>query len=347
MVDIFLHEIDDTDNTQWSMSRSVKWIPKYFSSIPQMLKDKGIYLGTEYNVAGITVNDFLSCDPADLPKDTMFELCNNSYIQLPKDIKHQLQKCPNVILQDHMQVLYATGKQDHNMHYASGEAFGIPIWLLCTIADTIEADSLPDFCISDTPGLALCLVNKPKPFRLDMLEELYQQDLLDNVDWTLSISIPIRTGTKEKVKLWASRTSHPFVQRFKDILPKQLHTDSYADCVYLPPDLAGNYQWSVCCETYDDVHFATEKTFKAFIGCMAPLTVAPAGFNKHMEAMGFQMPGNYDHLAGAERIQAIAQILKTDTTDYTNLIKHNYDLITNNTAISELIAERITREYSL
>ena len=347
IVDIFLQQTYDTDDGKWGVKRAVRYISKYFSNIVHILKDRDVHLGTTYGICGLELKDFLSLDPESLPADTVFELCNATYMQLPSDIKYQLHKRPNVMLHDYMQVLYATGKQDSKMHYSSGEAFGIPTWLLSTVADTIEADSLADFRISDTPGLALCLVNKPRPFRLDMLEELYQQNLLDEVDWTLGIMLPIVPDKVEVIKLWASRTTHPFVQRFKDALPKQLYTYSYTDCVYLPPDLAGNYQWSVCCETYNDVHFATEKTFKAFLGCMAPLTVAPAGFNKHLEAMGFQMPGDYDHLQGEERIQAIAQILKSDTTDYTNLIKHNYDLITNNTAISELIADRIVNEYKL
>ena len=263
-------------------------------------------------------------------------------------VRKRLQDLSHIIrLQDYMQVLYVTGTQDRNMRYASGEAFGVPIWLLCTVADTIEADCLADFHVSDVPGLALCMVNKPRQWRLDMLEELYQQELLDTgVDWTLSISLPILQSKYERIQKWASRETHPFVQRFKHVLPKAMHAEWYNECVYLPSQLVGNYKWNICCETYDHAHFVTEKTIKSFLGCMAPLTVAPAGFNQHLEAMGFQMPGNYDHLEGKERIQAIAQILKTDNTDYTDLIKHNYDLITNRTAISELIANRIVNEYS-
>jgi len=347
IVDIFLRETKDSDYSSWTPLRSVANIMEHFGSIPQLLEDRGVHLGTAYGAGGINIDDFLSLDPGHLPHDTVFELCNCAYLQLPQAIKYQLHTRSNVILHDYMQVLYATKqKHDTSMRYASGEVFGIPTWLLSTVADSYSI-GLAKFHISDTPGLALCLNNKPQLHRLNMLEELYQQDLLDQVDWTLAIALPYNHKNNERISQWASDVSHPFVQRFQLDLPRLLHVDSYSDCVFLPQDLVGNYRWYISCETYSDVHFATEKTFKAFLGCMAPLTVAPAGFNKYLEELGFQMPGNYDHLEGEERIQAIAQLLKTDLTDYTNLIKHNYELVTNNKAISECLTSRIAREYTL
>lgn len=322
----------------------IQHINTHFSSIVRILSDSDVHVGIQYGSTGIELTDFLLTEPSD---DTLFELYSGTYNKLPNNLQQQLIDRNDVILQDHQEVSYALVKHD-NMRYASGEAFGIPVWLLATIAQTYKQNQNTHlFYVSPTPGLAMCLVNKPRVFRLNMLEELYQQDLLDATTWTLSVSLPITEPQTKSVIEWASLSSHPFVERFKDLLPKTMYIEHYRDCVWLPQELTGSHQWYISCETSDTVHFATEKTFKAFLGCMAPLTVAPAGFNKHLEAMGFQMPGNYDHLEGIERIQAIAQIIKTDNTDYTNLIEHNYNLITDKKAIGCLIANRIIEEYQI
>lgn len=317
----------------------IRHINTYFDNVVNILKNNNVYVGTQYGSTGIELTDFLLTEPTD---DTLFELYSSTFNKLPNNLQQQLRNRNDVILQDHQEVSYALNKHD-DMRYASGEAFGIPIWLMSTIAQS----STHSFYMSPAPGLAMCLVNKPRKFRLDMLEELYQQDLLDLTTWTLSVTLPINELDTSRITNWASFSSHPFVERFKDLLPKTMYIEHYRECVWLPQQLTGSHQWYISCETSDTVHFATEKTFKAFLGCMAPLTVAPAGFNKHLEAMGFQLPGNYDHLDGIERIQAIAQIIKTDNTDYTDLIKHNYNLITDKQAISELIVNRIIKEYKL
>lgn len=322
----------------------VEHIDTYFTNIIYMLLEYDVHVGTKYGSVGIELKDFLH-----LPQqsDTIFEMCSVAYHSLSKQLKQQVSSRRDVILQDHSQVLYATKGKDTRMRYASGEAFGIPLWLLSTIANTKESNNLREFYISPTPKLALCLINKPRKFRLNMLEELYQQNLLDKTIWALSFDIPRPGTTPQHTPLdFVKTANHPFVKRFRHLLPKRIHIDTYKQCVWLPSELVGSCKWCISCETYENVHFATEKTFKAFLGCMVPLTVAPAGFNRHLEDMGFIMPGSYDHLSGNERIQAIAQILKIDHSDYTEVIKHNYDLITNTRAMGQLIADRIVAEYT-
>ena len=82
IVDIFLQDTQHIDNNVWCVNRAVKHIPKYFNDIPQLLNNRGVYLGTNYGTKGITVDDFLSLAPEQLPADTVFELCSVTYSEL-------------------------------------------------------------------------------------------------------------------------------------------------------------------------------------------------------------------------------------------------------------------------
>ena len=319
-------------------------VRKYYGSeVLVQLNKHNIHLGILYGTSGIELSDFLLLDS--VPPGVLFEMCAVTYSHLPAPIKKQLKKYKDcIILQDHMQVLYTQSKVNHKT--ASGTAEGVPMWLLCTMADAFETNNIStQFPHSDTPGLAICLVNKMRKHRLDMLEQLHQSNLLDQVDWTCSVTLP-PDDTVAYLRLLKHK-AHPFVARYKDQLPKNMHIDTYKECVTFPQRMHGNYKWMICCETYDNVPFATEKTFKAFLSGAIPLTVACKGFNQHLLDMGFLMPGDYDHFSGKRRAKRIAEILQTDNTDYTEIAKHNYERIMDVRGISTIIAQRIKEQYTL
>ena len=306
------------------------------------LAEYDIHLGTTYGAKGIELNDFL--DLPHMPDNTVFELCAETYRRLPKATRLKIKEREhNVVLQDYMQVLYEKNRIDFKT--IKGTADGIPIWILATLADHIQNNNIPDtLVLSQNPKLASVLINKPRKFRLDMLEQLYQHNLLDRCEWSMCVILPPNVDNAKRMLM---NNKHPFVIRHMDQLPRYTSTiNNYGDCVQLPEQYHGQFKWMICCETYDDVPFVTEKTIKAFISGAVPLTVAPPGFNKLLEDMGFCFPGDYDHLSGIERIKEICNILENDHNNYEECVQQNFALISDKHKIVNLIAQRIQEQFN-
>lgn len=328
----------------------VKNIASVFgTSVINKLAELGISLGYKYGSRGIDVFTLMasSVDP-----DDVYEICPYTFGSLTK--KQQQILCKhNVIVHDLMEGGHLL--DTINTNTVTGCIDSVPIFLLCTIANSIVTGNISKTIPhTSQKQRAIVPIHKARPERLDMLEMLYQENILRECDWSLylhdndhGVAGDFLASPNLSTNRWSEANSHPFVRKHKHLLPKVLDTiPTFAECLPLNKKYHGVYKWHIACETYQHRSFITEKTFKAFIGGHIPLTVAPPGFNKCIEQyLGFKMPGDYDHLSGISRVQKIAQIVKRNEQDYTEIIQYNHTRIMSVDTVSEIIANSINRAY--
>jgi hypothetical protein len=328
----------------------------YGSEITNQLANHSIFLARKFGPTGIDIYDLLLQSPTNFA-DTVFELDCQTYGSYPAAIKKRLEHY-NVVVHDFMEGGFCLQDIDVLPGTASvtGSVNDLPIFMLSTLAESIRTNNLcSEFPVCTEKKLAIVPVHKPRSIRLDLLHALDQNNLLEHCDWSLWFN----TGDIGKLgdfahspnvskDRWIDQLQHPFVQKHWHALPKQLdHIETFEECVPLHKQYHGKYRWHIVCETYTNLCFATEKTFKAFVAGHVPLTVAPPGFNCLVEELGFVMPGDYDNLKGESRITRIIEILKGDHSDRTEIAKHNYQLATSVESTSAIIVNRIRRLINL
>jgi len=208
-------------------------------------------------------------------------------------------------------------------------------------------------------------VHKPRPSRLLTLSKLWQEGMLNNADWSLTIDFEnkkIRSDWfhsknvsehRHKKSLNQSQLVIDFIEQHKQQIPKQLVgvPDEWKWCGAVSPDWIGNYNAYIGIDTYNnldsrvlkDVCFYTEKTFKGFLLNAPVYTIANAGFNKLLEHYGFYMPGDYDHLEGEERIDAVIESIKHTDWDK-DKVANNYKLANNKMFWVELITTTLLEQ---
>jgi hypothetical protein len=347
LVDIFIG-----DTTNCYSHGFVKNINHYYSSlITKHLDDANILLGKQFGSNGLTVTELLA-NKYTLNESTFFEMDINTYLSCPTVIRNMLLQY-NIIVHDYMEGgwFLSEHKIPEEFTVLTGSANSIPIFMLCTMANSRATGNVNNNLDMHRNKLALVPIHKPRPWRLDVLAALDDRDLLDRCDWSLWFNLgdegapgDFAVSPNVSKARWGEHVEHPFVKKHFDVLPKQLDViDHFDDCLPLHTDYHNQYRWHIVAETYMTNYFATEKTFKAFIGGHVPLTVAKPGFNKCLEDLGFIMPGNYDHLEGNERIDAIVDMVAEDTNDYTDVIVHNHDIIINHAdkIVADCIKKRL------
>ena len=314
------------------------------------LSDLGVSTGNHFGTQGIDYKVLLS-NGVDYPY-TIFEICPKSYANIPAGAKKLLNKHYNIIVHDYMEGGF-TLTDINDVSTVTGEISDVPVFMLFTLLRSWESDNvLPEFPNKSNKKLAIIPVHKPREHRLEALHQIDQAGLLDQCDWSLFLTqnetVPgdFVNGPNVSVDRWSHVVEHSFISKYRSQLPKILdHIESFADCLPLNKKYHGGYNWMVVCETYPDNFFVTEKTIKAFIGGIMPLIVGAPGFVKHLTEFGFKLVDGYDHLSDSDRIGAIVDIMQHDHANYADLAEHNYNLITNQEAISSKLAHRILTAY--
>ena len=324
----------------------------YGTEMIDQLEKSNILLARRFKHTGIDVYELLLKSPLEFA-DTVFELDWQSYASYPTSVKKRLAHY-NVVVHDFMEGGFCLQNIDvlPGIKSLTGSADQLPVYMLSTLAESIRTNNLcKHFPEYTDKKLAIVPIHKPRTFRLDLLEALDQAGLLDYCDWSLWFNTGdvgeignFSQSPNVSARRWSEQIHHPFVQKHWHLLPKPLdYIESIEECVPLHKQYHGKYKWHIVCETYMNLFFATEKTFKAFVAGHIPLTVAPAGFNSLLEKIGFVMPGDYDSLSGQHRISKIIETLKNDHTDYTEVAKHNYHLATSVEKTSSIIVDRLSR----
>ena len=208
-------------------------------------------------------------------------------------------------------------------------------------------------------------VHKPRPSRLLTLSKLWQEGMLDNADWSLTIDFENKKITSDwfhsknvsehrhKKSLSQSQLVIDFIEQHKQQIPKQLVgvPDEWKWCGAVSPNWIGKYNAYIGIDTHNnldsrvlkDVCFYTEKTFKGFLLNAPVYTIANAGFNKLLEHYGFYMPGDYDHLEGEARIDAVIKSIRHTDWDK-DKVANNYRLANNKMFWVDLITATLLEQ---
>lgn len=324
------------------------------SYIIQELAQHNIFIGTRYGTKGVTIESVVNGD-VDIT-DTVFEIDQFTYAMLTPLMQRALHKIPHIVhdLTEGGDFLKNRNKHSITMSGSihSEHDINMVLYWLCTLSASIATSNITPQCPAQVEQtLAIVPIHKARNNRVQMLHSLDQRGVLDYCDWSLWLNFDadnvlgdFERSPNVSVNRWTYASTHPFVQKYQRLLPKKLDSiELIDDCVPLPKQYHGKHRWHVVCETFDHRYFVTEKTFKAFIGGAVPLTVAKAGFNSHLEKIGFVLPGNYDHLHGQERIDAIADMIESDCNDYTEIVQHNWHLATDKKRVAQIFVQPLVK----
>lgn len=246
----------------------------------------------------------------------------------------------------------ATSGMDCLDHYEgiSGTLY-IPYFLMLTAWEAKNTGNFPKQLNFDQPKKsALVPVHKPRLHRVSMLSWLDKADVLSDSDWSLTIDFEQEgelndfwktpnVNIKRFNNLLSNDDAVDFISKYKNQLPKKLvdnDIEHFSQCIVLPAELAGKYNWYVAVETYDYLMFPTEKTFKGFVAGLPVLVCAHSGFGKKLQNWyGFQLPllERYDQhgISGEDwsRFSAIADIVKENPSTDTAMLEHNHRIMNN------------------
>lgn len=227
-----------------------------------------------------------------------------------------------------------------NMHY----------FPLLTLWETRRTNNIPSLEQVRTPMEkrkgALIPVHKPRIHRVAMLSAMDKRGLLEDADWSLTVNFDEDGESGDFLK-----TPNVSVARFQDVamssfvgkhkhsIPRTLPNDTvknFADCIPLDKQFAGQYKWYVSCETYNDLIFVTEKTYKGFIGGMPVALIGAQHTARQLTTdLEFEMPyyelyddENIANHSDHNRYQRVCDIIQSYTVDQ-DIINYNFDLATN------------------
>lgn len=250
----------------------------------------------------------------------------------------------------------------------------IPIWVIFTIlANKFYINLVFDRSFKEQQRTLLSYSSKkfglfpnrkPRLPRVSLLAELEHKDLLNLFDWSLVYSKEelgnkidyghfinnfesnsiIEKNSNDKIKSFLS--NHSFPKVFVD----SKH-ETTGDCVGPADAWFGKYKYYVSAETcvypgqisFGTLGDLTEKTFKAMCIGAYPFVLGVPGSEDQLRGLGFRINDyGYDNLLGYERIVAICNIieqLSMQPDDVSEIILHNFDLITSPAFLARLVTE--------
>lgn len=233
---------------------------------------------------------------------------------------------------------------------------------LLTLVNSEAVKSLPTSLPTHNPTKKLLFpVRKARLNRLLALSRFWEEGLLENADWSLVIDFDnnyaknswskSRTVSENRFSgnLNYNESIQKFIEHHKHLIPKNLSDVpaqwEYASAIHRK--WINRYETYVGAETYENINtnvmnnvdFITEKTFKGFLLNCPVLTLNNKDSNKWLEKLGFYMPGDYDHLEGLDRIEAVINYVKNPKFD-SERIRKNYELITDKKFLIDTIVKK-------
>jgi len=187
----------------------------------------------------------------------------------------------------------------------------------------------------DNQPKEFCLIPtfKPRTPRIKLLSYLEKIQVLDSCDWSCGYNLAkidrIDKLGKEEIQ-FLSR--HNFPKLFKnieiDLGPRSVPQTNWFN----------KYNYYVSAETYmgdeygnemGNIGFISEKTYKSFMIGAAPIIYGPPKSNEYLNKLGFKTMLSDEYCADYKAIGGFLEKQLTSVTYEKNLVKHNFDLITN------------------
>ena len=244
-----------------------------------------------------------------------------------------------------------SGMENFNFIAGVRNTVNIPYFMLLTSWECHSKALIPDPKQFMKPvKSALVPVHKPRMHRIKMLAQLDKMNLLNVCDWSLTVNQhsggefgDFQHTPNVSLARFNFLTTDPvcksFYEKYQHQLPKSLVNNDiseFSECIPLPVQLAGKYQWYVSCETYTHMQFVTEKTYKAFMCGLPVLLVADANTAKSFSKdTGFELPyhDRYDDYGISDqdhnRFKHIAELIAENPAVHKDTIMHNFNLINN------------------
>lgn len=353
--------------------------------IREQLKPYDIWLGKYYGVEGITVTEVFSttvdhdntiyCIPIEkfarlskvqatrLLRELKLMICDYSEGGfLIKEYLKQINNTWETITDQVRQVIISTSSLECFDHIARTHSTLIMHYFpLLTLWETIRTDNLPSLEQIRTPmekrKKLLVPVHKPRHNRIKMLSALDKRGLLEDADWSLTVNFDEDGQPGDFLKTpnvgvsrFRDSAMTPFVAKYKHTLPRTLPNDTvkkFADCIPLDKRFAGQYMWYISCETYSDLNFITEKTFKGFLAGL-PVLIAGAQHNAEqlIDRLEFKMPfmDRYDELPTDDHdhsfCQRICDIVQSESVDQ-EIIDYNFNVASNKKYLIATVMEQL------
>ena len=229
----------------------------------------------------------------------------------------------------------------------------------------MRTGNMPDRSCLDIKNkkIAISSNHKPRLNRLLFLASLHKKDLLKEVDWSLTVNFdepgeyndyfksPNVSGQRFKSNLVDTEDIRIFIDAYRSEIPKLLPESSitlFSDCIPFNKRYAGKYHWSIACETYTDILFPTEKTFKSMLAGLPVLTVGGVGLNQHIQSMGFDMPYSdlYDNLTADHlRVEKVIDVMCNYKADNES-IEYNFNLMSDANYLANLAVQPIIKFFT-
>ena len=341
--------------------------------ILEKLQSYDIWIGQQYGTDGITITDVFGpgvdrdnttyCIPIEkfamlskvqatlLLSELKLIVCDYSeggFLIREFMGKHK-QSWENITTQIRDVIISHSGLESFDHIVGTSRTLCMHYFPLLALWETIRTNNVPSLEQVQTPmekrKSVLVPVHKPRRHRVDMLSTMDAYGLLADADWSLTVNFDedgelgdfLRTPNVSVTRFYETAMSS-FVGKHKHILPKTLPNDTvkqFADCIPLDKQFAGQYKWFVSCETYSDLVFVTEKTYKGFIGGMPVALVGAMDTGKQLNrALEFEIPfiDDYDGCCIANsdhtRYKRVCELLQSKTVDQ-DIIDYNFNLATN------------------
>lgn len=366
LVDIFLNKNNDDKYLGEFVTNTAE---HYGTAVYQYLRSCNILLASTHGVNGIPLTQLLSQQHTS--NKVYYEISILDFIALPRAHRQLLTEKFSLILYDFMEggenlqfnpdkslALLATAKEViiitstyENFNYMGPNVrtITLPLFAHMVVSKSARNANIgiaePDW--NSVPDkLAMVMTRKPKPERLALLMRLDELNLLDSCTWSLAVNLDPNieefktiTPIKWKHSIESVRFAK-FIDKYRNRLPLFLPGEEVSDynIVTMDPSWFNSHKWYVLCESDMSRHFITEKTFKGMMLGMPVLTVAGAGYNQHLEKLGFQMPMDFDHLSGEERATAVVEYMLSARPDV-DQARHNFQLLNNHSFMVKLATQ--------
>lgn len=314
----------------------------------------GILCGERYGVQGISIYELLVTGDQ---SDTVYEIGVSEFAALPSRIKNKISKY-RLIVHDYCEAGLSVGNmtgntqlfnyiaQAPNLIFSSDnlDLSDYPVYkhLYQTVADTREL-GVPTQ--NRAPSRSLLIPAwKPRVHRIDLLKKFDDLGLLSNSEWSLHCEYnalysestkdlnPKLTDKHSIINMeWVDEwfySAHPFVTKYQSILPKSIYQPEgkYKSPNILHNDLHWDFSWYVCLETYFDIPFITEKTFKGFASGLPVILYGNKRMHDSLTQHGFRCLTAYGDTPEEQHSSILSQI---QTTFNPADVMHNYNLVNN------------------
>lgn len=236
-------------------------------------------------------------------------------------------------------------------------------WLICTaltndfysnaIFDINYKQSMLDELDNQPKEFCLIPTLKPKLPRIKLLSYLEKLQVLDKCEWSCGYNLVVpnlRTKIdkvnelgKEDIQFLAR---HNFPKLFKNIEiglgPRSVPQTTWFN----------RYNYYVSAETYmgdeytnemGNIGFISEKTYKSFMIGAAPIIYGPPKSNSYLNKLGFKTILGDEYYADYKAIGKFLEKQLTSITYEKNIVKHNFDLITDKHFLVDQIAQPLNK----